>query len=129
MATAWDLYDSFNAPEALLSAKPSSVAGSKGNLLAKDQDENLDGKYKGRGEVLPSVAGFAGCLYAALYLLLLQVPSFPVHRTWKVQLFSGILQVLSVSWIPSMKLRFCFFHFVFVLDAWQEFVAVSDRGL
>ncbi|XP_041508840.1 dynein intermediate chain 4, axonemal isoform X1 [Microtus oregoni] len=42
MATAWDLYDSFNAPEALLSAKPSSVAGSKGNLLAKDQDENLD---------------------------------------------------------------------------------------
>ncbi|XP_075801471.1 dynein axonemal intermediate chain 4 isoform X2 [Microtus pennsylvanicus] len=42
MATSWDLYDSFNAPEALLSAKSSSVAGSKGNLLAKDQDENLD---------------------------------------------------------------------------------------
>ncbi|XP_049992018.1 dynein axonemal intermediate chain 4 isoform X4 [Alexandromys fortis] len=42
MATAWDLYDSFNVPEALLSAKPSSVAGSKGNLLAKDQNENLD---------------------------------------------------------------------------------------
>ncbi|XP_038191386.1 dynein intermediate chain 4, axonemal isoform X2 [Arvicola amphibius] len=41
MATVWDLYDSFNAPEALLSAKPSSVAGSKGNLLAKDQDNNL----------------------------------------------------------------------------------------
>ncbi|CAO2588279.1 Dynein axonemal intermediate chain 4, partial [Lemmus lemmus] len=40
MATTWDLYDSFNAPEALLSAK-SSAAGSKGNLLAKDQDENL----------------------------------------------------------------------------------------
>lgn len=40
MATAWDLYDSFNTPEALLSAKP-SAAVSKGSLLAKDRDENL----------------------------------------------------------------------------------------
>ncbi|CAH6790582.1 Wdr78 [Phodopus roborovskii] len=42
MATSWDLYDSFNSPEALLSAKQ-SLAGSKGNLLAKDQDPKLDG--------------------------------------------------------------------------------------
>ncbi|KAK7830592.1 hypothetical protein U0070_018317, partial [Myodes glareolus] len=40
MATAWDLYDSFNTPEALISAKP-SAAVSKGSLLAKDRDENL----------------------------------------------------------------------------------------
>ncbi|XP_040613000.1 dynein intermediate chain 4, axonemal isoform X4 [Mesocricetus auratus] len=39
MATAWDLYDSFNIPEALLSAKQSLVA-SRGNLLANDQDPN-----------------------------------------------------------------------------------------
>ncbi|XP_051027950.1 dynein axonemal intermediate chain 4 [Acomys russatus] len=42
MATAWDLYDSLNIPEVLLSAK-SSVCGSKGNLLAKDRDTNLPG--------------------------------------------------------------------------------------
>ncbi|XP_028743533.1 dynein intermediate chain 4, axonemal isoform X1 [Peromyscus leucopus] len=41
MATAWDLYDSFNDPRVLLSAKPSTI-GSKGSLLAKDQDQNLD---------------------------------------------------------------------------------------
>ncbi|XP_027258112.1 WD repeat-containing protein 78 isoform X5 [Cricetulus griseus] len=40
MATAWDLFDSFNTPEALLSAKQSLV-GSKGNLLAKDRDLKL----------------------------------------------------------------------------------------
>lgn len=68
MATTWDLYDSFNAPEALLSAKP-SAALSKGSLLAKDQDENLQGKYTGRGEVLSSAAGFAGCPHTAPYLL------------------------------------------------------------
>ncbi|ERE85680.1 WD repeat-containing protein 78 [Cricetulus griseus] len=42
MATAWDLFDSFNTPEALLSAKQSLV-GSKGNLLAKDRDLKLQG--------------------------------------------------------------------------------------
>ncbi|KAL1776590.1 WD repeat-containing protein 78 [Sigmodon hispidus] len=42
MATAWDLYDSFNTPEALLSLKQSLI-GNKRNLLTKDQDQNLQG--------------------------------------------------------------------------------------
>ncbi|KAH0520190.1 WD repeat-containing protein 78 [Microtus ochrogaster] len=67
MATAWDLYDSFNAPEALLSAKPSSVAGSKGNLLAKDQDENLDGKYMGRDSETSSLMDIENVILAKVH--------------------------------------------------------------
>ncbi|XP_031233848.1 WD repeat-containing protein 78 isoform X2 [Mastomys coucha] len=40
VATTWDLYDSFNTPEALLGAKRSSYS-SKGSLLARDRDPRI----------------------------------------------------------------------------------------
>ncbi|XP_023574020.1 WD repeat-containing protein 78 isoform X2 [Octodon degus] len=44
MATAWDLYDSYNALELALAAKPSAVdSSSKANALSKDRDHTLPG--------------------------------------------------------------------------------------
>lgn len=47
MATTWDLYDSFNVPEASLAAKRSAYL-SKASLLIRDRDPKIQGKYHGQ---------------------------------------------------------------------------------
>ncbi|MEJ1282701.1 WD repeat domain 78 [Cricetulus griseus] len=66
MATAWDLFDSFNTPEALLSAKQSLV-GSKGNLLAKDRDLKLQGKYHGQNSETSSLMDIENVILAKVH--------------------------------------------------------------
>lgn len=113
MATTWDLYDSFNTPEALLGAKRSSYS-SKGSLLVRDRDPRIQGKYHGQKP---------DCIPSLQYVLTGQLTFFSTeHKMCFTRGFSFYLRsVLDSEW----KIKFCV---CFFLDACLEFAVVWDRA-
>lgn len=113
MATTWDLYDSFNIPEASLAAKRSAYL-SKASLLVRDRDPKIQGKYHGQKP-------------DRIHFLLCRRPPRPSH-TFSTEhkkcstqgLSFYVHSALHSEW--EIKSSVCFFF----LDACLEFVVLSQ---